>query len=224
MAAPVIPDQRSEEHADTWSLVDAAQTGDRDAFGQLYERYVGVVFRYIRGRVPDRHLVEDFTSETFLRALRRIESVQYQGRDVGAWLVTIARNIVTDHFKSSRTRLEWSWEQPGLAVEQYLPSMAAGWLQLRITRNEWVHLGESSDGVDPAERVFAQRAAEALVQALGVLTPEQREVVLQRFWAGLTSEQVAEAMGRNAGAVKALQHRAVLRLGKVEQLQQWMGV
>ena len=83
-----------------------AQDGDGEAFGQLYDRYVDMVFRFIYYRVNDRGLAEDFTSETFLRALRRISSITYQGRDIGAWFMTIARNIVLDHVKSARHRLE----------------------------------------------------------------------------------------------------------------------
>jgi len=56
--------------------------------------------------VGDPPLAEDRTSETFLRAVRRICSVSYQGPDVGAWFVTIPRNLVLDHVKSSRYRLE----------------------------------------------------------------------------------------------------------------------
>src|SRR5262249_60522114 len=76
------------------------------AFGQLYDRYFDPVFRYIYYRVNDRATAEDFTSETFLRALRRISGITYQGRDIGAWFITIARNIVLDHVKSARHRLE----------------------------------------------------------------------------------------------------------------------
>src|SRR6202012_4437191 len=61
---------------------------------------------YVLHRLGDRATAEDLTSETFVRALRRIDSLAYQGRDVGAWLVTIARNLVFDHVKSSRYRLE----------------------------------------------------------------------------------------------------------------------
>src|SRR4029450_11140113 len=86
---------------------------DQDAFGQLYDRYVDVVFRFVLFRVGDRPLAEDLTSETFLRALRRISSVSYQGRDVGAWFVTIARNLVLDHVKSSRYRLEMTTADVG---------------------------------------------------------------------------------------------------------------
>src|ERR687893_71225 len=90
----------------SWDLVSAAQRGDREAFGRLYGRYVGPVSRFLTSRVPDRALAEDLTSETFLRALRRIDSVHDQGRDVGAWFTTIARNLILDHAKPSRPRLE----------------------------------------------------------------------------------------------------------------------
>ena len=90
----------------SWELVEAAQAGDREAFGQLYARYAGGVSRFLGHRVRDRALVEDLTSETFARALRRIDSVRDQGRDPGAWLTTIARNLVFDHTKSSRYKLD----------------------------------------------------------------------------------------------------------------------
>src|SRR5919107_6012854 len=90
----------------SWDLVSAAQRGDREAFGRLYGRYVGPVSRFLSARVPDRALAEDLTSETFARALRRLDSVTDQGRDVGAWFTTIARNLVLDHAKSCRHRLE----------------------------------------------------------------------------------------------------------------------
>src|SRR4051812_12691547 len=73
-----------------WELVRRAQDGDAEGFGLLYDRYVDVVFRFLLHRLGDRPTAEDFTSETFVRALRRIDSLSFQGRDVGAWLVTIA--------------------------------------------------------------------------------------------------------------------------------------
>ena len=87
-----------------WSA--AAQAGDMTAFGELFDRYYDIVFRYVLFRMGDRTLAEDVTQETFVRALRRISSVSYQGRDIGAWFVTIARNLIFDHVKSSRYRLE----------------------------------------------------------------------------------------------------------------------
>src|SRR5690606_2206251 len=90
------------------TLVLRAKTGDAEAFGTLYDRYLDLVYRYVYFRVGSHPLAEDLTSETFLRALRRIADFTWQGRDFGAWLVTIARNLVADHFKSGRYRLEVS--------------------------------------------------------------------------------------------------------------------
>ena len=87
-------------------LVERAQAGEAEAFGRLYDHYSDTVYRYIYYRVGGKATAEDLTSETFLRALRRIGTFTWQGRDFGAWLVTIARNLVADHFKSSRFRLE----------------------------------------------------------------------------------------------------------------------
>lgn len=87
-------------------LVDRARGGDGDAFGALYDRYVDGIYRYVYYRVGTATLAEDIVSETFLRALRRIGEFRWQGSDFGAWLTTIARNLIADHYKSSRYRLE----------------------------------------------------------------------------------------------------------------------
>ena len=110
--------------SETVTDVDRAQQGDWAAFGRLYDHYSDTVYRYIYYRVGSKATAKDLTSETFLRALRRIGTFTWQGRDFAAWLVTIARNIVADHFKSARFRLEVTTdggaellpaEQPALA-------------------------------------------------------------------------------------------------------------
>lgn len=171
-----------------WELVAAAQQGDQDAFGQLYNRYVDVVFRFILFRVSDRPLAEDLTSETFLRALRRISSVSYQGRDVGAWFVTIARNLVLDHVKSSRYRLE-------MTTADILDS--------------------SADDRGPEHEVVEEATAAELMRCVAQLGHDQQECIMLRFMQGLSVSETAAVMGRNEGAVKALQHRAVRRLAQL---------
>jgi RNA polymerase sigma-70 factor, ECF subfamily len=171
-----------------WELVAAAQQGDQDAFGQLYDRYVDVVFRFVLFRVSDRPLAEDLTSETFLRALRRISSVSYQGRDVGAWFVTIARNLVLDHVKSSRYRLE-------MTTADILDS--------------------SADDRGPEHEVVEEATAAELMRCVAQLGHDQQECIMLRFMQGLSVSETAAVMGRNEGAVKALQHRAVRRLAQL---------
>jgi RNA polymerase sigma-70 factor (ECF subfamily) len=182
---PVEPD-------DAWELVTAAQEGHSWAFGSLYDRYVDVVYRYILFRVGDRPLAEDLTSETFLRALRRIQSVSYQGRDVGAWFVTIARNLILDHVKSSRYRLEIATAEP---AEPSGPGVPVA--------------------IGPEQQVLAQATTEELLRCVQQLGEDQRECIVLRFLHGLSVAETAEIMRRNEGAIKALQHRAVRRLAQL---------
>ena len=173
---------------DVWGMVRRAQEGDAEAFGELYDHYVTLVHRYAYHRVGDRATAEDITSETFVRALRRIDSLSFQGRDVGAWLVTIARNIVFDHVKSSRYRLE-------------------------VTTADMRDADTATDG--PEDAVVQRLTNEALVECIRKLGPEQQECLTLRFLQGLSVAETATIMDRNEGAVKALQHRAVRRLAQL---------
>ena len=92
------------------ALVELARTGDADAFGLLYDHYQSSVYRFLFYRTRSVQLAEDLTSETFFRALRSMNNFRWQGKDFGAWLMTIARNLATDHFKAGRTRLELTTE------------------------------------------------------------------------------------------------------------------
>ena len=176
------------EPGQVWSLVQRVQEGDAEAFGLIYDEYIDVVFRYIYFRVHDRHLAEDFASETFTRALRRIDSVSFQGRDVGAWLITIARNIIRDHVKSSRYKLE-------------------------VTSADMRDADRATDG--PEDAVLAGLTHTVLLTCVKQLSPEQQECIVLRFLQGFSVSETAFAMDRNEGAIKALQHRAVRRLGKI---------
>jgi RNA polymerase sigma-70 factor (ECF subfamily) len=170
----------------SWDLVAAAQAGDREAFGQLYARYAPGVARYIGHRVPDPYLAQDFTGETFARALRRIDSVSDQGRDVGAWLTTIARNLLADHWKSHRTQRETSVA----TVADDIPDRDPG----------------------PEQAVIAAETAARVRAAVARLTPSQQEVIRLRYFDEVPVAQVAAVIGRTDAAVKALAHRGVAAL------------
>ncbi|NEK58221.1 sigma-70 family RNA polymerase sigma factor [Geodermatophilus sabuli] len=182
-AAP--PEDAVPPAPDVWELVRRAQEGDAEAFGRIYDHYVTMVHRYARHRVGDRALAEDVTSETFVRALRRIDSLSFQGRDVGAWLVTIARNIIIDQGKSSRYRLE-------------------------VSTADMRDADQATEG--PEDAVVTRLANEELLSCIRQLGGEQQECVSLRFLQDLSVAETAEVMGKTEGAVKALQHRAVRRL------------
>ncbi|MEW2634859.1 ECF subfamily RNA polymerase sigma factor, BldN family [Streptomyces sp. NPDC048389] len=169
-------------------LVERAQAGEADAFGRLYDQYSDTVYRYIYYRVGGKATAEDLTSETFLRALRRISTFTWQGRDFGAWLVTIARNLVADHFKSSRFRLE-------------------------VTTGEMLDANEVERS--PEDSVLESLSNAALLEAVRKLNPQQQECVTLRFLQGLSVAETARAMGKNEGAIKTLQYRAVRTLARL---------
>jgi RNA polymerase sigma-70 factor, ECF subfamily len=186
--SPDSPDEDDPEQQRMAALVTLAQQGDGEAFGQIYDAYVGQVYRYLYYRVGSQPLAEDLTSETFLRALRRIDSFSWQGRDICAWFITIARNLVTDHFKSSRFRLE-------------------------VSTADMLDADRADDGIE--QQVLDNLDNAALLEAVRQLKPEQQECVVLRFLQGLSVAETAAVMGRSAGAVKQLQLRAVRALAKL---------
>ncbi|WP_432995007.1 sigma-70 family RNA polymerase sigma factor [Dactylosporangium sp. CA-233914] len=188
---PTRPD-RGDPASEVWALIERAQAGDGAAFGLLYDRYFDTVFRFVYFRVGNRQLAEDLTADTFLRALKRIGSFTWQGRDLGAWLVTIARNLVADHFKSGRYRLE-------------------------VTTGDVLDADRPDRGPEgsPEAAVIDHITNVDLLKAVKQLNPEQQECIVLRFLHGFSVAETAQTMNKNEGAIKALQYRAVRALARL---------
>ena len=170
------------------ALVELARDGDAEAFGMLFDHYHGSVYRFLFHRTRSGTLAEDLTSETFFRALRSMSNFRWQGKDFGAWLMTIARNLCTDHFKAGKTRLELTTEDMGLH-------------------------DDATEG--PEEAVLASLTNEVLLRALTELPLEQRDCLVMRFLQGMSIAETAAVLGRSDGAVKQLQLRGVRNLAKL---------
>jgi len=170
------------------ALVELARTGDKDAFGLLFDHYHPSVYRFVYYRTRSQTLAEDLASETFFRALRSMNNFRWQGKDFGAWLMTIARNLTTDHFKAGRTRLEQTTEDMGL---------------------------HDATAEGPETAVMASLTNEALLISLQQLPKEQQECLIMRFLQGMSIAETAQVLGRSEGAVKQLQLRGVRNLAKL---------
>ena len=181
---PGPPDETSRIRA----LVELAQRGDTEAFGQLYDNYVTGIFRFIYARVGTTQLAEDLTAETFLRALRSLNTFQWRGKDFGAWLTVIARNLTNDHYKARRTRSEFASDT--------LPDRA-------------------DPGRGPEEDTLASLSNDELMEAVASLPIDQRDCLLMRFVQELSIAETAQVLGRSEGAIKQLQLRAVRSLAKM---------
>jgi RNA polymerase sigma-70 factor (ECF subfamily) len=172
---------------DEETLVKLAQKRDEKAFARLYEAYFDRIYRYIVIRIGDATEAEDMTQQVFLKVLRSISSYRWSGKPFSAWLFRIAHNQVVDHLrrKSKRTTVP---------IEDAPPIVA--------------------NGKEPEEAVEIKLNMEQVSKATRELTEAQREVISLRFAGEMSIAEVAKAMGRTQGAIKALQHSAILALRK----------
>jgi RNA polymerase sigma-70 factor (ECF subfamily) len=182
------PPDSDDEGLRLAALVDLARDGDADAFGHLYDHYSPAVYRFVFYRVSSQAVAEDLTSDTFFRALRSMTQFQWQGKDFGAWLMTIARNLVVDHYKAGRTRLETS-------VDDFS--------------------GHDDTTEGPEDEVIAGLTNEILLEALQQLPEEQQTCLVMRFLNENSIAETAKVLGRTEGAIKQLQLRAVRNLAKL---------
>jgi RNA polymerase sigma-70 factor (ECF subfamily) len=170
------------EH-ETDALAIRAAAGDAEAFGQLYDRCVDRVYRYVYYRLGNQRDAEDVTEQVFLNAWRAIGRFRADGAPAIVWLLRIAQNAAIDHL---RTRKQSDPLDAG-AIEK------AAW----------------SDPVAVADR---RCTLAELREAILELKPEQQQVILMRFIEELGYPQVAAAIGKTEGAVRVIQHRALAAL------------
>jgi len=170
---------------DEESLVRRAKQRDQKAFAQLYEEHFNKIYRYVALRIGDKTEAEDMTQQVFLNALKSISSFKWKGVPFAAWLFRIAHNQVVDYLRKK-------------------------------SKQATVPLDESLVSSDSNPQLMAEHSldVEQLLLATRRLTEAQRQVISLRFAGELSINQVAKIMGKSQGAVKALQHSAIVALRK----------
>ena len=179
------PASPTKPHADERRLVEQAKAGDARAFGRLYDACVDRVYRFVFFRVNDVQTAEDLTSLVFLKAWENLHRYQPRGPFL-AWLYSIARNTVIDHYRTHKQTVSLDDAAP-------LPAPNA----------------KPDDVVDLHFEMKMLRAA------MQHLTTEQREVLTLKFIAEYDTAQIAQHMGKSEGAIRALQMRALQALARV---------
>ncbi|MBI2849650.1 MAG: sigma-70 family RNA polymerase sigma factor [Chloroflexi bacterium] len=174
---------------DEEALVQKAKQRDQKAFAQLYEGYFDKIYRYIVIKIGNQAEAEDMTQQVFLNALQSISSYKWQGVPFSAWLYRIAHNQVVDYLRKKSKR--------PAAIE-----------------DDTANIRDSKRHSDPQEMTELNLDIEQLAAATQKLTEAQREVISLRFSSDLSTAEVAKIMGRSQGAIKALQHSAILALRK----------
>lgn len=171
---------------DEEGLVRRAQQRDTEAFSLLYEAYFDKIYRYTVLRVRNETEAEDITQQVFMKMLQSITSYKMKGVPFSSWIYRIAHNQVVDFLRQQNKK--------------------------STINIEGIPLLDMID--DPQQEMERKIDIEQLKQAIQKLTQAQQEVLSLRFTGELSIAQCAEVMGKSQGAIKALQHSAVLALRK----------
>lgn len=189
--SPEIQDNPSPSVDRNWrsaldlELIDLAQAGEADAFGELYFRHSKTIFRFIYAHVNEEMDAEDLTSEVFYRAWRTISSYRDQGVPFLAYLFKIARSVPVDYYRRA--------------------NRSGGLMSI-----EDKSIPDSNP--NPYEQVTTELEHQELRTTLDKLREDYRTVLILRFLSGLSTEETGQVMGRTPGAVRILQHRALSAL------------
>lgn len=174
--------QSSEE-----ALVKRAVQRDRVAFTTLYHNCVVQVYRHVHYRVSALADVEDITQEVFIRAWKAIDRYKFRGAPFAAWLITIARNLIADHYRAKK----------------------------KLASSERVEDFSSIAEVDPqvdAEVVLNQIYVR---RAIFKLKKEKQKVILMRFIDGFSYAEIAKTLNKSEGAIRVIQYRALKELRQI---------
>lgn len=157
------------------------------ALTDLFETHYERIARYIAVRIGSKDYAEELAADVFVRALERIDTFQWRGVPMQAWLFRIAHNLAVDHLRRSSRR-------PTAVLDD----------ALNIAGSD-----------NPEAEAMNSMQREELLKAMESLTPAQREVVTLRFFGGLSSVEVADVVSRSHGAVRELQSSGLKSLRRV---------
>lgn len=157
-----------------------ADSLEPDVLGAIYDDYHLLIYSYIYRRVGDVEVARDLAADVFRRFLQALHKGSGPKDNLRAWFYRVAHNIVVDHYRRQANRNH-------LPIEDNL----------------------ADDSLDPGQSAEFNLQLEEVREALGQLTPDQQQVLTLKFFEGLSNEEVAEITGKQVGAVKSLQHRAL---------------
>jgi len=165
-------------------LIKQAKKGDEGAFGRLYDRYIGQIYRFVLVKVNGKAEAEDLTHDVFLSAWQNLKGYRDQGHPFSSWLYQIARNRVIDHYRTKKAHA--SIEETDEELFKVV-GVVENTLETRLTM-------------------------EKIKSALARLSPDQQDVIMMKFVEDLSNEEIAKAMDKSEGAIRLLQFRAIQNL------------
>ena len=167
-------------------LLKKARQYDQKALAKIYDLYSDALFAYAYKHVGKSQVAEDLVAETFSRFLKALERGGGPKDHLRAFLYRITHNLITDSYRRE--------PPPPLELEED-------------------RLAE--EGSDPTSIVVELQDADRVRNALRLITPEQRQVITLRFLESWSGPEIAQAMDKSLGSIKALQHRGLAALQRI---------
>ena len=185
MNVQVVSDQK---------LFNCYLSGNRNAISQLIERHSRRVRDYIQMMVKDGDVADDIFQETFIKAVRVIDEGRYtdNGRFL-SWILRIAHNQVIDHFRAQKQNRQLNEAEAGYDV--------LGTLRLAERTVE--------------DEIVCEQIASDVRRMVELLPDEQREVVMMRYYSGLSFKEIAEQTGVSINTALGRMRYALINLRKM---------
>lgn len=167
-------------------LIKKAKKGDKDSFGQLYDKHLPAIYRFVFLKVGHKTEAEDITQQVFLNALENIKTFTPQAdAKFSSWLYKIAKNLVIDHYRTAKGDIDVKLVSDKLQSNEDLESALDKDLRFEIVKNALQHL-----------------------------TDDEQNVILMKFVNELSGDEIAAALQKSHGAIRVVQHRALKKLKK----------
>lgn len=158
---------------------------DKEAFGELYERYMPRIYNYIYYRTGNAHDAEDLTAKVFHRAIGHMKTYEEKGVPFQAWLYRIAHNLVANfHRDEGRRKI--------IPLDDYI--------------------AQSLRSEAPEKQLEDNEEKAALLRAIRRLSQERQDLLVMKFVDNLSNAEIGAILGRTEGAIKSLYHRTLLAL------------
>lgn len=164
-------------------LVEAAKRGNKEAFGEIYRLFLGRIYRFIYYLVYDEPLAEDLTQETFMKAWKALPGFSTKKGSLQAYLFTIARNLVIDRQRKRK--------------------------ELALTE-EAAELIESREDLE--KNLIVSEEKQMVKEALSILEPDEKQIVILRYFEDLHFEEISKVVGKKEGALRVEVHRLLAKL------------
>ncbi len=173
-----------EENEET--ILAKAASGDIEAFGWLYEKYVTRIYNYVYFRTGNSSDAEDLTAKVFMRAMKHIRNYRDLGLPFSAWLYRIAHNLVANWHRDNGRKKEIPLED-GYIIQS---------------------------GKHPEREVEVGEEREKIFRIIRKLPPERQQLIILKIVEQLSNAEIGQIMGKSEGAVKSLYHRTLLAIRK----------